>query len=79
MKSKEEDCYEIQKLNEEIRELRSNKELASINELMRRPTQKNFYSNSTEDKLKELMDVIEGKDTELRKLQNKYDELHISK
>ena len=46
---------------------------------MKRPTQKNFYSGSTEDKLKELMDVIEGKDTELKKLQNKYDELHISK
>lgn len=55
LKNKEEDCYEIQKLNEEIRDLRSKKELASINDIMKRPTQKNFYSASSDEKMKLLM------------------------
>ena len=60
LKSKEEDCYEIQKLNEEIRELRSKREIASIDQIMNKSTHKQFYHSSAnnEEKIKSLMEMI---------------------
>ena len=78
LKNKEEDCFEIQKLNEEIRELRSKKQLDSINEIMNKPTNKNFYPSSSDDKVKSLMELVDEKDVEIKNWEKKYNQLYIS-
>ena len=80
LKNKEEDCYEIQKLNEEIRELRSKREIASIDQIMNKSTHKQFYPGAAnnEEKIKSLMEMIEDKDAEVKTWERKYNELYIS-
>ncbi len=59
----EKDCLEIQKLHEEIRELRSKTELNSINQLMSKTTKNNFYpSSKAETKLEEYQQLVNSKD-----------------
>lgn len=58
LRSKEEDCYEIQKLNEEIRELRSKKEMENLNQIMNKSTNKNFYPAGTDEKVQSLLSLI---------------------
>lgn len=79
LKNKEEDCYEIQKLNEQIRELRSKGEITNLNQLMNKSTHKQFYpSGNSDDKLKSMVEMLEEKDEEMKKWQRKYNELYIS-
>lgn len=76
----EKDCVEIQKLHEEIRDLRSKSELNNINELMSRTTKNNFFpSSKAENKLEEYQQLVNSKDMEIRSLQDKYDKLLITK
>jgi hypothetical protein len=78
--SVERDCLEIQRLHEEIRELRSKSELNNINELMSRTTKNNFHpSSKAESKLEEYQQLLNSKDIEIRSLQDKYDKLLITK
>ena len=74
--NKEEDCLEIQRLNEEVRELRSKR---SVDEIMNKSTSKNFFPSKSEDKFKELYKIIDEKEDEIKSLQNKFDKLYLSK
>lgn len=75
MKAQEEDDRQIQALLEENRELRIKAQTNSLQELMSQPTGKNFYKGAEG----ELRRQLDSKDQQIRLLQDKYDQLFISK
>jgi hypothetical protein len=77
MRNKEDDCRQIQLLNEELRELKTRVQTASLNEIMTRPTSKNFYPSSKGEDLLELRNQLQRREEENRLLQEKYDKLFI--
>lgn len=52
--------------------------MANLNEIMNKSTNKNFYPSGNDDKIKSLMEMIDEKDTELKKMETKYNQLYIS-
>ena len=75
MKAQEEDDRQIQALLEENRELRIKAQTNSLQDLMSQPTGKNFYKGAEG----ELRRQLDSKDQQIRLLQDKYDQLFISK
>lgn len=55
--------------------------MSNLNEIMNKSTNKNFYPSSggNDEKIKSLMEVIDEKDAEFKKMENKYNQLFISK
>lgn len=54
LKVKDEDTRQIQLLNEDLRELKTKVQTTSVNEIMNRPTSKNFYGGSKQEEVAEL-------------------------
>ena len=78
MKAQEEDDRQIQGLMEEVREVRIKAQTNSLQDIMARPTRGNFYPGGRGDD-NELKKQLERKDQEIKILQDKYDQLFISK
>lgn len=79
IKSKEEDCREIQDLRERLHQLQMNENNHSLKEMMNKSTNKNFYPGGKDDESSHLKKIIDRKDEEIKMLQDKYDQLFISK
>ena len=45
---------------------------------MNKSTNKNFYPSGNDEKMKSLIEMIEEKDTELKKMETKYNQLYLS-
>lgn len=46
--------------------------MANLNQIMNKSTNKNFYPSTNDDKIKSLMEMIDEKDAELKKMETKY-------
>ena len=52
--------------------------MANLNQIMNKSTNKNFYPSSNDEKLKSLMEMIDEKDSEIKKWETKYNQLYLS-